>query len=66
MTLQQGRTPECNYTAKLIARDADMDIALLKLDDIDIAGNKIDLASLPIVDIDYTYKIIDGDVVNAI
>ncbi|MBP6086358.1 hypothetical protein KA478_04205 [Patescibacteria group bacterium] len=59
MTLQQGKAPECNYTARLVARDTDMDLALLRLDNTDIAGNKIDLGSLPTVDVDYSYNITD-------
>lgn len=66
MTLQQGKAPECNYTARLVARDTDMDLALLRLDNTDIAGNKIDLGSLPTVDVDYSYNITDWDAVHAI
>jgi S1-C subfamily serine protease len=66
MTMEQGKTPECNYTARLITRNKKMDIALLQLDAKDIAGQTIQFASLPVLDIDYSYIPKEKDVVNAI
>lgn len=66
MTMQAGKIPECNYTARVIARNSDMDIALLQLDANDIYGNKVNFASLPVMEIDYTYVPKDSDKVQAI
>jgi Trypsin-like peptidase domain len=66
MTMQAGQEPVCDYTAKLVARDENMDIALLQLDVKDLAGKTVDFASLPVMDIDYTYTVKDKDPVSAI
>ena len=65
-TITQWSIPECNYTAHVIMRDADLDIALLQLDDKDINWNTVQFSSLPVLEIDYTYIPKDSDKVQAI
>ena len=55
MTKVLNTKPECNYTATLIARDENMDIAILKIDDKDIFGNNVDYSSFKHIDIDFDY-----------
>jgi Trypsin-like peptidase domain len=65
-TMEQWKIPECNYTAHVIMRNTDLDIALLQLDNKDINGNGVDFASLPVLEIDYTYVPKDSEKVQAI
>lgn len=65
-TVVQWSTPECNYTAHVIMRDPDLDIALLQLDNKDINWNIVQFSSLPVLDIDYTYMPKDSEKVQAI
>lgn len=44
--------PNCLYTAHLVQRNSDMDIAVLRLDQTDIFWQQVDLASFPILEID--------------
>lgn len=65
-TVTQWSIPECNYTAHVIMRDADLDMALLQLDSKDINWNIVQFSSLPVLEIDYTYVPKDSDKVQAI
>ncbi len=66
VTTTQGRAPECIYTANVIARDSDLDIALLQLNSEDINWNKVDFATLPVLEIDFSYVPKDSDKVQAV
>lgn len=57
--------PKCHYTASVVARDANRDIALLQLDPTDIFGRAISLSSFTILPPDYTYTPNTGDSVIA-
>jgi hypothetical protein len=39
----------------LIARDDKLDISMLKIDPVDIYGNKVDYSSFKTIDIDFEY-----------
>lgn len=62
----EWQRPSCNYTAVLIARNEKKDIALLKIEDIDIYGKKVDLSSLSSISPDYNYTPKSWDEVEAI
>lgn len=66
LTMQQWKIPECNYTAHVIVRNTDLDMALLQLDSKDINGNTVDFSSLPVLDIDFSYAPVDSEKVQAI
>ena len=57
--------PKCHYTASVIARDPDKDIALLVIDPKDIFGNVVDFSRLEVLPIDYNYVLTAGDSVTA-
>jgi hypothetical protein len=57
--------PRCHYTASVIARDPDKDIALLQIDTKDIFGNVVSFSSFTILPIDYSYIPNSGDTVIA-
>lgn len=55
MTKEIGQPPECNYTASLIARDDDLDISILKIDEFDVYSNAVDYSKMKSIDIDFDY-----------
>lgn len=57
--------PRCHYTASVIARDIDRDIALLQLDSLDIFGRPVSFSSFATLPIDYSYIPNAGDSVIA-
>lgn len=42
ITFESEEEPVCEFTAKLVAKDKDLDIALLKIDGKDVFGNSVD------------------------
>jgi len=57
--------PKCHYTASVIARDPQKDIALLQIDPRDIFGNAVNFSSFTTLPIDYSYIPNTGDSVMA-
>ena len=57
--------PKCHYTASVIARDPDKDVALLQIDSMDIFGRSVNFGSFSTLPIDYTYTPNAGDTVIA-
>lgn len=55
ITKNLSEKPVCDYTASLIARDDKLDISLLKIDEVDIYGNKVDYSKFKMIDVDYDY-----------
>lgn len=55
ITKNISQKPVCDYTASLIARDDKLDISMLKIDEIDIYGNKVDYTKFKTIDIDFEY-----------
>ncbi len=47
--------PDCKYTASLISKDEQKDIALLRIDENDINGTKVDFTKFIPLSLDYTY-----------
>ena len=65
LTEDPALPPKCHYTASVIARDAEKDIALLQIDSTDIFGHPVNLASFTVLPIDYSYAPNTGDTVVA-
>lgn len=65
LTEDPALPPKCHYTASVVTRDPDKDIALLQLDPKDIFGNVVNFSSFIALPIDYTYTPAAGDTVNA-
>lgn len=57
--------PKCHYTASVIARDPEKDIALLQIDSTDIFGRSVNLSSFTALPLDTNYAPNTGDTVNA-
>lgn len=57
--------PKCHYTASVLARDPDKDVALLQIDPIDIFGRSVNFGNLSTLPIDYNYTPNTGDTVIA-
>lgn len=55
VTKKTSEKPTCDYTASLIARDDDLDISILKIDEEDIYWNKVDYSKFKTIDIDFDY-----------
>ncbi|MDD5769521.1 MAG: serine protease [Candidatus Gracilibacteria bacterium] len=66
ITKEISKKPVCDYTASLIARDDKLDISILKIDEKDIHGNKVDYTKFKTIDIDYNYEPKNQDDVIAI
>ncbi len=66
MTVTQGSRPVCTYTASLVARDVERDIALLRLDTTDIFEKPTNLAQFPALPLAYSYVPTSQDPVVAI
>lgn len=57
--------PKCHYTASVVTRDVDADVAVLQLDSTDIFGNKVDFNALSTLTMDTNYIPQSGDTVTA-
>ncbi len=57
--------PKCYYTASVIARDPDKDIALLQIDTNDIFGRPVNFSNFTTLPLDTNYTPNTADVVNA-
>lgn len=55
ITKELNKKPVCDYTASLISRDDKLDISILKIDELDIYGNKVDYSRFKTIDIDFDY-----------
>lgn len=55
VTKEISKRPSCDYTASLIDRDEKMDIAILRIDPIDIYGKKVDYTKFQYAPLDYEY-----------
>jgi len=65
MTDNPALPPKCHYTASVVSRDPDLDIAILQIDSTDIFGSKVDFASLSTLPINMDYVPKSGDTVLA-
>jgi hypothetical protein len=65
LTEDSSLPPKCHYTASVVARDAEKDIALLQIDRVDIFGNAVNYSSFATLPIDYSYSPNTGDTVIA-
>ncbi len=65
LTEDPALPPKCHYTASVIARDPEKDIALLQIDPKDIFGNAVNFSAFSILPIDYNYIPNAGDTVLA-
>ena len=66
LTVTQGSRPVCTYTASLIARDVERDIALLRVDTTDIFGKSVQLSQFPALPLAFEYVPTSQDKVVAI
>lgn len=66
ITYDKSKKPSCDYTATLIDRSKNLDIALLKIDSKDIFGKNVDYDSFSSLDIDYDYDVISNQDVFAV
>lgn len=55
LTEDPALPPRCHYTASVIARDPEKDIALLHIDSEDIFGRPVNFKSFSYLPIDYAY-----------
>lgn len=65
LTEDAALPPKCHYTASVVARDPEKDIALLQIDSNDIFGNPVNYSSFSALPLDYTYVPITWDPVLA-
>jgi len=65
MTEDPALPPRCHYTASVVARDVDADVAILQIDAIDIFGKKVDFTALSTLPINQDYVPKSGDTVFA-
>ena len=66
ITIDDTQRPKCNYTASLIARDIRRDVALLRIDPVDIFGKSLNFTDLTTMELDYSYVPKAQDTVVAI
>jgi S1-C subfamily serine protease len=66
VTIAQGSRPVCTYTASLVARDVERDIALLRVDVTDIFDKTVQLSQLPPLSLAFDYLPTSQDKVVAI
>lgn len=66
ITTDDTQRPVCNYTASLIARDIRRDVALLRIDPVDIFGKVVNYNDLTAIELDYSYVPKAQDTVVAI
>jgi Trypsin-like peptidase domain len=66
ITVDDTQRPKCHYTASLIARDIRRDVALLRIDPVDIFGKSVNFADLTTIELDYSYVPKAQDTVVAI
>lgn len=65
VTEASNTPPRCYLTASLVSRDAEMDIAVLRIDPTDISGQTVSFSSLPVLPVNYAYVPETGDTVIA-
>ena len=65
MTEDPTLPPKCRYTASVVSRDPDLDVAILQIDSTDIFGGKVDFTSLSTLPINMDYVPKSGDTVLA-
>lgn len=65
MTDNPSLPPRCHYTASVVSRDADADMAILQIDATDIFGKKVDFGALSTLTMDMDYVPKSGDTVVA-
>lgn len=58
--------PNCYYTATLVSRDTQKDIAILRINDTDIYWKKVDTSEFQTIEPDFNYTPKSGDQVEAI
>ncbi len=66
ITVDDAQRPKCHYTASLIARDIRRDVALLRIDPVDIFGKSVNYNDLTTIELDYSYVPKAQDTVVAI
>ena len=66
ITVDDAQRPKCHYTASLVARDIRRDVALLRIDPVDIFGKVVSYDTLSTIELDYAYVPLAGDMVYAI
>lgn len=66
LSLLDNQKPSCNYTAALISRDQEKDIALLKIHSLDIYGKEVNFSKIKKIEIDYNYIPKSWDRIEAI
>ena len=57
LTYNDNKKPKCDYTASLVGRSKDLDVAILKIDSKDIFWNDVEYSSIEYLNIDYNYDI---------
>ena len=65
VTADPALPPQCHYTASVIARDAERDVALLQIDSLDIFGVPVNYSLFQTLGLDYSYAPLAGDPVLA-
>ena len=65
MTDNPALPPKCHYTASVVSRDPDLDVAILQIDSTDIFGQKVDFTNLSTLSINMDYVPKTGDTVLA-
>lgn len=53
VSLDETQRPDCRYTAHVVTRDSQMDIALLMIDETDIRGYPVDSSQFPVLSLSY-------------
>ena len=66
LTYDENKKPDCNYTATLVDRDKNLDVALLKINPKDNSWNNFNYSDLEKLEIDFEYDIKSKDEVYAI
>jgi len=66
VTRALDKQPDCSYTASLLDRDPERDVAVLRIDPKDIQGNPVSFSSFPVISIDYNYRPVAQDVSLAV
>lgn len=66
ITVDDTQRPKCDYTASLIARDIRRDVALLRIDPVDIFGKSVNFSDLTAIELNYSYVPRAQDTVVAI
>jgi hypothetical protein len=65
MTEDPALPPQCHYTASVVSRDADADVAILQIAPTDIFGKNVDFSKFSTLPINMDYSPASGDTVVA-